>query len=338
MKLYRYRPLSELLFKELLYREIYLATPTELNDPLDLNGQLNFFSNNENDIKSLTNFLFKQAFVSYRQIETLKPLMGLMSYENLGSYIKGGFAKYNDGIVSKDSLFDILSKFYQEYVSSEKGLEELNVEVLLSCLDELFTQFLNNSSVACFSQNNTDFLMWSHYASGHTGICLEFELHAVPNKNDTLQIPLLSKVPIDGEFIEWMDKVDMVNYCHSISQLDFYNYLPVFDNTGDVDLMHLSKSYWHQYADGIKKVFLEKLSPWCEEREWRIVHIHFQKTMPEDRILNFNRSSLTGVYFGAKSSEETRIRIKNIFEAEKNLPTFYQCQVDGSRGIIIKKT
>lgn len=61
MKLYRYRPLSELLFKELLYSEIYLATPRVLNDPLDLNGQLNFYTNNENDIKSLTNFLFKQA-------------------------------------------------------------------------------------------------------------------------------------------------------------------------------------------------------------------------------------------------------------------------------------
>lgn len=338
MKLYRYRPLSEFLFKELFYSEIYLASPTELNDPLDLNGQLNFFSNNEADINSLTNFLLKQSFIAYHQIEILKPLIGLMSYEILGSYIKDEFAKYNTGIVSKNSLFDILSNFYHKRVSLEKGIERLNVDELLSCLDDLFTQFLNNGSVACFSQNNTNFLMWSHYASGHTGICLEFELNPVPNKKNTLEIPLLSHVPLDGKFVEWIEKVSLVNYRNSISQLKFYNYLPIFDNAGDVDLLNLSKSYWHQYADGIKNVFLEKLTPWEEEREWRIVDVNFQKRLPEDRILKFNRSSLVGIFFGAKSSEETRIRIKNMFKTEKNCPIFYQCQVDGTRGIIIKKT
>ena len=35
--LYRFRSLSELLYKELKYREIYLASSQELNDPWDLN-------------------------------------------------------------------------------------------------------------------------------------------------------------------------------------------------------------------------------------------------------------------------------------------------------------
>ena len=52
-KLYRYRPLTEVLFKELLYSEIHLASPEELNDPLDLNGQLNFFTENEKRLEHL---------------------------------------------------------------------------------------------------------------------------------------------------------------------------------------------------------------------------------------------------------------------------------------------
>ena len=88
MKLFRYRPLSEFLFKELLYNELYLASPTELNDPCDLNGQLNFFAEGETEIKALVRFLFKQALVSHGQIELLKKLMYLMSYEQLGSYLK----------------------------------------------------------------------------------------------------------------------------------------------------------------------------------------------------------------------------------------------------------
>ena len=41
-KLYKYRPLSEFLFKELRYSELYFASYVELNDPLDLSVRINF--------------------------------------------------------------------------------------------------------------------------------------------------------------------------------------------------------------------------------------------------------------------------------------------------------
>lgn len=111
MKLYRYRPLCELLFKELLYSEIYLASPRELNDPLDLNGQLNFFSENESDIRALVRFLFKQAFVSHGKVDLVlvKNLIGydLISYEQLGLYITADFSNRNSGIVTKNDLIEV---------------------------------------------------------------------------------------------------------------------------------------------------------------------------------------------------------------------------------------
>ena len=52
MKLYRYRPITELLFKELLHQEIYLASYLELNDPLDLTTSLDFRPNASDVIDS----------------------------------------------------------------------------------------------------------------------------------------------------------------------------------------------------------------------------------------------------------------------------------------------
>jgi len=339
MKLYRYRPLNEILFKELLYSEIYLASPIELNDPLDLNGQLNFFSENEDEIKALVRFLSKQMValhLSHDNYSLVKSLMDLFSYERLGLYIAADFANRNCDVASKNDLFEILSRFCRENVSVEKGLKKLKVEDLFTTLNNLFTQFLNNSSVACFSRSYTNFLMWSHYASSHTGICLEFEVDIDPQNNDICNFPVISNALFEGKCIEWKEDVKAVKYPTSLSNLNFYNYLPIFDNEGDVDLMNLSKSYWHQYAHGIESVFLEKLAPWHEEEEWRLVHVSFKETMPEDRILKFNDSALTGVYFGAKALEKTQYRVRNILEETNSSPVFYKCNVDGTRGIRVE--
>ena len=47
-------------------------------------------------------------------------------------------------------------------------------------------EFLGNRGVSCFSETNDNLLMWAHYASNCTGICLEFstssELFAIGHK------------------------------------------------------------------------------------------------------------------------------------------------------------
>ncbi len=335
MKLYRYRPLSEILFKELLYSEVYLASPIELNDPLDLNGQLDFFSENKAEINRLVHFLSKQMGVlllSDDNYVLAAKLMHPIVYEQLGTYITADFSNRDTHIVTTKDLFEILSRFYRENPYAIEGLEEFKAENLFSTLETLFAQFLNNSSVACFSQNYNNFLMWSHYASGHTGICLEFEVDADPESSNTCHFPFISNAPFEGKYIEWMEDINMVRYSASLTKPKFYDYMLIFDNEGDVDLMTISKSFWKQYAHGVKNLFLEKLAPWSEESEWRIVHVSFQETMPEDRILKFNSSALTGVYFGAKSSKQTQERVRNITEKGNSNPVFYKCNVDGTRG------
>lgn len=342
MKLYRYRPLSEILFKELLYSEIYSASPIELNDPLDLNGQLNFFSKNEPEINELVNFIFRKIFIvhiSNRDYDLAKSAMDSARLQQLASYIMVDFSNRSSNVITKRDLFDILSRFFYENPPTVKGLERFEIEELFHILDTLFLQFLNNSSITSFTESGTNFLMWSHYASGHTGICLEFE---VDNNQQTLnsnmhRFPMISSEPYEGKFIEWEENIKKVKYSTSLATLRFYDYLPIFYNEGDVDLMNLSKSYWHQYANGVENVFLEKLLPWSDEKEWRIVHVSFQEILPEERILKFNSKALTGIYFGSKASDRTQDRVRKAIEKSICTPVFYKCNVDGTRGISVKK-
>ena len=57
--LFKYRPLSEFLYKELFYQELYFASYFELNDPLDLSARIEFSSEKSEQMEYLIYFLFK---------------------------------------------------------------------------------------------------------------------------------------------------------------------------------------------------------------------------------------------------------------------------------------
>lgn len=69
--------------------------------------------------------------------------------------------------------------------SDELGSEyvESGVRILKQALEgavketsqKIRDQALNDSGVSCFSEHNTEILMWSHYTNNHTGFCLEFD-------------------------------------------------------------------------------------------------------------------------------------------------------------------
>ena len=339
IKLYRYRPLSEVLFKELRYCEIYFASPQELTDPLDMNGRLNFFSSGQEKIRALARFIAKRMFGTLfssggRGSEKEKAAVYLLHSNDLEQHISVEFSRCKGGVVTKSQLFEILLTFVRDNGAIDKDAKALLEATTFTLLDEIFLQFLSNSSVACFSKNWSNFLMWSHYASGHSGICLEFEVELDPVNSDLGRFPLVSDKPIDGKFIEWAMDVEAVQYKAELSRLDFYNYLRIFGNVGDIDLLHLSKSYWHPYAEGIKTMFLEKLRPWRDEEEWRIVNVSFRKELPEERLFKFNHEALTGVYFGAKASRSTKARVQKTLETKTGNPTLYNCSVDGTQGVI----
>ena len=337
MKLYRYRPATELVFKELRYSEVYLASPVELNDPLDLNAQLNFFQRSSEETTALVQFLQKQAFIAHG-IEIGARMLKLMTAERLAPFLARSRSSGQADTLSKNELFDGLRAFYRDCENRNQSAARLDVEELTLVLNRLFSQFLNNSAAVCFSERADDFLMWSHYAGGHAGICLEFEVETEDEDAEVAHLPLLSCGSFGGDCLQWKGDVHRVRYASELTRVNFIHFLPVFLNAGDVDLMNLSKSYWHPFADDLKRLFLEKLEPWSTEKEWRMVEVSFQPTLVEDRISNYNPAALAGVYFGARTSERTRRRVCRIVRTYPNHPRLYECRVDGSRTLEIHET
>lgn len=341
MKLYRYRPATELIFKELRYGEIYLASADELNDPLDLKAQLNFFQRKSDETRALAGFLQKQAFIAHgtaQGVEIGARMLRLMTAERLAPFLTCSRVSNQADIMAKSDLFDAVRQFYSECGKEDKSIIEIDAEELILALDRLFHQFLNNSAAVCFSECPDDFLMWSYYASGHAGICLEFEVEMEGQDTGLAHLPLLYYGSLGRDCVPWKGDVRRVRYGRELPRINFIDFLPVLSNAGDVDLMNLSKSWWHPFGDDLKRIFLEKLHPWSYEKEWRIVEVGFQSTLPEDRIFNYSPVALTGVYFGARASETTRRRVNGILRRYPNQPRLYECHVDGSRTLEIHET
>lgn len=55
--------------------------------------------------------------------------------------------------------------------------------------------------ICCFTEKENDFLMWSHYANGHRGICLKFEWKKDSTFFEGLKVQYDDKLPIVGHFL-----------------------------------------------------------------------------------------------------------------------------------------
>src|SRR5258705_5173573 len=173
-KLYKYRRLSDFLFKELYYQEIYFASYEELNDPLDLSARIEFTPEKEEHIGYMLWFIFKTSIFllicenpSAEVKENVWKLKSLNENEELRTKLKK--AVYAEIIKQKEThsfiSFDILETALLK-VSKEQNVDlPVNFTSFKNELQRLTRKFLENSYAACFSEINDDFLMWSHYSS-----------------------------------------------------------------------------------------------------------------------------------------------------------------------------
>ena len=82
----------------------------------------------------------------------------------------GYLLKHDYDFISSDIIEENIKKISKEFQI------EFNLTNFKNELQRITKVFFESSYVNCFSATCTDFLMWSHYASKHTGICVEFSL------------------------------------------------------------------------------------------------------------------------------------------------------------------
>lgn len=330
-KLYRYRPLSDFLFKELYYQELYFASYGELNDPLDLSARIEFSFEEEHQVDYLIHFLYKstlklsECYSDKVRLLNSKLLSFIGDKDRVLSFRK---SLVNNFIILKQRVGNLW--YHDVECCVAKSIKEENIDFdfdlssFISELNRITEKFLANSHVTCFSETNDNFLMWSHYASKHSGVCLEFSLineglfpyakRGQRNYDDENYKQRISEWHTKA-YIYW-ERLRRVTYEDKQPFINFYDFSPVFENENDCDLIGLSKPWTHEFALQLELAFSTKTKPWDYEKEWRAIEINFSAPKePEDRIRHFPIECLSAIYFGSRTPETAKKRIFRIFDS-----------------------
>jgi hypothetical protein len=150
---------------------------------------------------------------------------------NNNEYLKL-FNEFTDTL-RKQGNYDEITKYELQYLINEKpNLKFKNhVKKLLQGHNQQIIDQASQRGVACFTQNFDSILMWSHYADGHRGLCLEFDTNYVPFRER--------------------------KYLHQIIYRNSYPLLSPFDLI--------------QSPDKLIYPLITKSKKWKYEEEWRII-------------------------------------------------------------------
>jgi len=143
--------------KLLLHNELGFVSPRKFNDPFDCKLNITFNSSNESDWREYKRWALKIEHPNIEETEI----------DNLANtFIKNGRYKEKE---TRDSQKDVFTK----------TLENLTSKYFIASF--------------CQGEKPDNLLMWSHYANGHSGYCLQFDLNAFPVGDDCYRVNYFNK-------------------------------------------------------------------------------------------------------------------------------------------------
>lgn len=145
-KLYKFQALDKEghSIQNLKRNQLWFPKPAELNDPFDLEIPFVLDWTDEDFEKFYEVNLDKRNIQSQSQATAIKE-----------TFFVNGKPKQS----WKDHIYEIFENQMRQRINNE----------------------ISKLGVACFTEDNLDnILMWSHYANGHKGFCLEFDTNYAP--------------------------------------------------------------------------------------------------------------------------------------------------------------
>jgi hypothetical protein len=223
-KVYRYQKFNDLSLSALVFDQLYFSDPGSFNDPLDCQPSLVIDSS-----------LAELRIVLKNQLQKRLKAENLSSLKK--SKITGSGADEHAVKIAQQAAQNKLNEiaYYATNPDYDEGIEEAETSLLRHEIQtELLKQY--DRGICCFSSEQDNPLLWSHYADQHRGICAGYSLERNPKPN-------LLKVEYGG---------DREVRTSSIAKA-------VIDN----DLVHQEK------LD--RDILLRKALPWEYENEWRLL-------------------------------------------------------------------
>jgi Protein of unknown function (DUF2971) len=216
-------------------------------------------------------------------------------------------AKFNDPFDSKYCIIPCSVEDYEKSVrkaifetTPNLPVEEIEKKTLELCArrkqDDVLTGYkrlkddhFRRLGIFCLAPNNTEILMWSHYADSHSGICLEIDL------------------------------VKCWQYLAAENPLILFGAVGYSDDFPREGLMssYLSNNN-NDALNEVQEVLFTKSTHWLYEAEVRIVAVNFA-----GKAVNFGKSIYKSVTVGTNTSPENISKVKTILRNRgDNLPLY----------------
>lgn len=305
MHYYRFRPYSELSMKELLYSEMYFASPAECNDPFDSKAFYQFEANAE----KWTRLLMLADENSNLRMDT-------KTIQQLATHICNKCPLSFLDILANDVFADVLDSRFTNRAA---------LRILYKSICNIINIYQPSTRYfVSFSKINNEFLMWSHYAESHKGYCLIFKaidgkifqshLHrkrSIRRLTPNSFAPQMSyEVP---NFFAFTD----IDYKDNVEQLDAFLHMPVY-----VSGEAANEAERQQILAQQRTHFFQKGQPWHYEKESRLIlhpppsslfgeHVVYTK---QERLFHYDPSQLVGIIYGANMPYENKSRIKELLQ------------------------
>lgn len=156
---------------------------------------------------------------------------------------------------------------------------------------DYFFNKINASGILSFCETYNNFLLWSHYASKHTGICIEFNY------------------PILHSLVSNIGLVNKIRYFRKPFKV------PVYEDEGKKN------------DSGLMKVIFSKHIRWCYEKEWRLIIPEINITNPS-RLISFPKEAIVKIILGINFPEEFKRNIVDIVDLKYSREILYEASIN----------
>lgn len=274
LRLYRYRPIHDLDRMALNYfltneYQLYLSSPIKFNDPYDtwLFAYLESCEHYRN--RMISEYRDGLIELGYSDEEIVEYTEFTDSIEFEVDWEKQ-FQPYVENIIATHK-YDVLDYPQIKQLVEEEIHKKLEME-------------LDSVGIICFSSENDSLLLWSYYAEGHTGFCLEYNL--------------------DPEYYSDIKEKERVEHLWKCILPIKYTAepKPALDDITNVE-------YPDNIFEVVKKYATIKSPQWEHEKEWRYI-AHLEEEYDLDSMINFLKPSC--IYAGAKMPYYNRFKLQEI--------------------------
>ncbi len=174
----------------------------------------------------------------------------------------------------------------------------------LFSLDGTHTGKFSDIRILSLTSNEKNLLMWSHYASSHTGFCIEFTDYTDEEIDEFRSMGGIDS-KIKDDQLNIIRNAKEVEYLSTKKINDFTFKIPLIDKDFEKYVKSLGETGPMIISRKIMQTIFMKHTNWEEEKEFRLLICgKINKAILPGKI--------TGVYFGMNMSNDDKETLKNI--------------------------